>query len=68
MKLMAAVNTAARAVRAVSTTRRRCGAATNTPVSGARSATNTAETVSARPSQLAGEVPPGSPSPTVPVR
>ena len=68
MKTIRAVNVTASAVSAVRAIRRRRGTWTTTPTSGARKATARPEMVNVRPSQLAGEVSPPSPTPTVPVR
>lgn len=68
IRLIAAVSSTASPVSTVSARRRRCGACTHTPVTGARIATVRPATVSARPSQLAGDAPPGMPSPTDSVR
>jgi hypothetical protein len=65
---MALVDVTARAVRMVNTIRRRCGASTHTPTTGASTAMVNPATASERPSQLAGDVPPDMPAPTLPVR
>ena len=68
MNTIAAVKATAIPVSTVKAIRRRAGTWTTTPVSGASTATARPAMVSARPSQLAGEVSPGRPTPTVPVR
>ncbi len=55
-------------VSTVSALRRRCGASTQIPVAGAKSATDSPAIVSTLPSQLAGVVSPGRPAPTCWVR
>lgn len=55
-------------VNAVNAFRRRCGEPTHSPMAGASSATVTPAMAIARPSQLAGEVPPGPPTATFVVR
>ncbi len=55
-------------VNAVNAFRRRSGEPTHSPMAGASSATVTPAMAIARPSQLAGEVPPGPPTATFVVR
>ena len=55
-------------VSTVSATRRGAGISTHTPITGASTATVNPAIASARPSQLAGGVPPAKPFPTLLVR
>src|SRR6185295_13889552 len=65
---MAAVVSTNAPVSRASTRRRRHGASTHTPITGANTATSRPAIANARPSQLAGLVSPGRSSPTPLVR
>jgi hypothetical protein len=68
MKNIAQVNATARPVYTLRATRLRCGDSTHTPTSGASTATVKPASAPVRPNQLAGEVPPDIPTPTLLVR
>src|SRR5262245_34689996 len=68
MKNIAQASATAEPVNTLSTNRRRCGDSTHTPISGANRATVNPAMAPARPSQLAGVVSPGRPTPTLLVR
>src|SRR6201999_1828672 len=65
MKNIAHVSVTARPVNTLNATRLRCGDSTHTPTAGASNATVNPAIAAARPSQLAGVVPPGMPTPTL---